>query len=210
MDIPVLCEDTAHPASLTMDALRGVAGFQLDFECVTDPEQCTSERLARHTLLVFAKANQRSAQDREPWTTTQNTAPFVDYVARGGSILFLHSGTALYRDVEDLRRLMGGVFVSHPPQCDVTVEPVEGHNLTAGSQPFTVFDEHYLMEMVDDDVDIFLHSHSLHGIEPAGWTRRRGAGRTAVLTPGHNPDVWSQPDYARILHNTLTWCLETT
>ena len=42
---------------------------------------------------------------------------------------------------------MGGIFTGHPPQCPVTVAPLADHPLTAGSAPFTLQDEHYMMEM---------------------------------------------------------------
>lgn len=34
----------------------------------------------------------------------------------------------------------------------------------------------------------------------------RGAGRVCVLTPGHNPEVWSCPSFQALLRNGLRWC----
>ena len=62
--------------------------------------------------------------------------------------------------------------------------------------------------MNDPHVDLFLHTTSQHGTEPAGWTRTHGKGRMCVLTTGHNPEVWQQPSYQSLLRNCLAWCRE--
>ena len=45
-----------------------------------------------------------------------------------------------------------------------------------------------------------------HGTQPGGWTRQEGAGRVAVLTPGHNVEVWLHPSYQTLIGNALRWC----
>jgi type 1 glutamine amidotransferase len=101
---------------------------------------------------------------------------------------------------------VGGVFVKHPPQCPVTVEPQVGHPLTAGSAPFTLVDEHYFMELDDPQADIFLTTTSEHGPQPGGWRRTEGEGRVCVLTPGHNLEIWLHPSFQALLRNGLSWC----
>ncbi|MBK36933.1 MAG: hypothetical protein CME26_15565 [Gemmatimonadetes bacterium] len=202
----VLCEDCAHPASLTIDGLNVLEDHVYEFTFVEDPNTWSAGWMAEFPLVVFSKANQTSASDKTPWASEKIAQAFVDYVSRGRAILFLHSGTALYTDIPPLRDLMGGIFVRHPPQCEVTVEPKAGHTMTSGSDTFTVKDEHYLMEMNDPAVDVFLHTHSEHGTQPAGWTRQEGNGRVAVLTPGHNPEGWVVPSYQALLRNCLDWC----
>jgi type 1 glutamine amidotransferase len=66
-------------------------------------------------------------------------------------------------------------------------------------------DEHYFMAMNDSRADIFLQSHSEHGVQPAGWTRTHGAGRVCVLTPGHSEEVWLHPSFQKLLSNALHW-----
>jgi type 1 glutamine amidotransferase len=71
--------------------------------------------------------------------------------------------------------------------------------------PFTIHDEHYEMIMDDRAVDVFLHTRSAHGVQPAGWTRREGAGKVCVLTPGHFPEVWLHDGMQQLLTNALRW-----
>jgi type 1 glutamine amidotransferase len=67
-------------------------------------------------------------------------------------------------------------------------------------------DEHYFMAMDDPGVDIFMTTCSEHGEQPAGWRRTEGPGRVAVLTPGHNLEVWLHSSYQTMILNALRWC----
>ena len=158
------------------------------------------------TFLSLTKMNEFSATDRQPWATEEVQTAFVDYVRQGNGLLVIHSGSAGYEQAPMLQALMGGAFIQHPPQCPVTVEPHAGHHLTTGSTPFTLIDEHYFMDLYDDQADVFLTTVSEHGTQPGGWTRSEGAGRVCVLTPGHNLDIWLHPSYQTIIQNALRWC----
>ena len=206
----VLCDDIAHPAALTRDGLAGLGDCGYEFVWQEDPSEWSAEGMGGYPLVIFSKANNRSHSDSTPWATGEIGSAFVSYVSQGNSILFLHSGTAGYGNALSLCHLMGGVFVGHPAQCPVTVEPRDGHPLTAGSGAFTGKDEHYQMEMNDPDVDHFLNTTSGHGTQPGGWTRTEGKGRVCVLTPGHNLEIWHHPFYQAILLNSLAWCADTT
>jgi type 1 glutamine amidotransferase len=126
-------------------------------------------------------------------------------VHKGNGLLAIHSGTADYDKMPVLRSLLGGVFTHHPEQCPVTVNPHAGHPLSAGSAPFTLNDEHYFMALDDPQADVFMTTKSEHGEQPGGWRRIAGDGRVAVLTPGHNLEVWLHPSFQTLLLNSLRW-----
>jgi type 1 glutamine amidotransferase len=127
-------------------------------------------------------------------------------VRRGKGLLAVHSGTAEYDQKPVLRRLLGGVFDHHPEQCPVTVNPQADHPLCAGAAPFTLQDEHYFMALDDLQADVFVTTTSNHGVQPGGWRRIAGDGRVAVLTPGHNLEVWLHLSFQALLINCLRWC----
>ncbi len=145
--------------------------------------------------LFLSSRNNVSAADRTEWMTPEAEQAFLEYVRAGKGLLVVHSGSAGYKGTPVMRALMGGVFDHHPKQCPVTVEPQEGHLLTAGSESFTVKDEHYHMLLDDAEADVFMAATSEHGAQPGGWTRTEGAGRVCMLTPGHNVEVWLHPSY---------------
>lgn len=208
MNVLVLCDDYWHPARTARAGLAPLSNAELPFDWIENANEWSAERMAQYPVTLFTKSNNVSATDTTPWVTEAVQEAFLAYVQAGNGLLVVHSGTAGYREMPVLRGLMGGVFVSHPPQCAVTVEPQAGHPLTAGAEAFTLVDEHYYMDFDDPQADCFATTLSEHGTQPAGWTRREGAGRVCVLTPGHNLEVWLHPSFQALLRNALQWCAD--
>ena len=206
MQILVLCDDIWHPAQVSIKGLAGLSQSGFEFDWIENAAEWSAERMAAYPVTILSKANNFSSADETPWMTDFVQAAFHIYVQNGNGLLVLHSGTAGYERTFVLRALMGGVFREHPEQCPVTTEPLADHPLTAGSDTFTLIDEHYLMDLDDDQVDVFLHTISEHGSQPGGWRKYEGDGRVCVLTPGHNLEVWEHPSYQRLLLNALRWC----
>ena len=206
MQILVLCDDYWHPARVPRAGLSKLAEAGFSFDWIENAHDWSAERMAAYPLVILTKSNHISSSDQSGWMTDEAQSAFVEYVRKGNGLLAIHSGTAGYQEMPVLRSLLGGVFTHHPEQCMVTMQPHVNHLLTADIFPFTLKDEHYFMTMDDPQVDVFLATHSEHGEQPAGWRRTEGTGRVAVLTPGHNLEVWLHPSYQALLLNTLRWC----
>ena len=200
----VLCDDAWHPAAGVQRGLKALADSRFDFEFVTDGSQWSAALMVKFPLMVVAKANHLCAGDSTPWLTMENQRSFRDFVQNGGGLFLIHAGTC-YQDLPEMRGVTGGAFLRHPEQCEVNVEPKAGHPLTAGVKQFSVHDEHYFMALDAVDADVFLHTRSAHGVQPAGWTRTEGNGRVCALTPGHNVEVWLHPEFQKLLRNGLQW-----
>jgi type 1 glutamine amidotransferase len=205
-NILVICDDPWHPARTPRAGLAPLAGHGVSFDWIEYAGEWSAERMAAYPLTILTKSNHTSADDRAPWMTPEVEAAFRAYVGGGGGLLAIHSGTAGYLECPTLRGLLGGVFARHPAQCPVTVEPRVGHPLCSASAPFTLVDEHYMIELDDPQADVFLTTRSEHGAQPAGWTRREGTGRVCVLTPGHNLEIWLRPEYQALIANAIGWC----
>jgi type 1 glutamine amidotransferase len=206
MQILVLCDDYWHPARVPREGLGALKTGDFTFDWIENAAEWSAEQIVNYPVVILTKSNNVSAADQSGWVTEAIQAAFVEYVQQGNGLLAIHSGMAGWGQMPALRGLLGGVFDQHPPQCPVTVEPQAGHALTAGCQAFTLQDEHYFMALDDTQADVFLTTKSEHGTQPGGWLRRQGAGRVAVLTPGHNVDVWLHPSFQALLMNTLRWC----
>jgi type 1 glutamine amidotransferase len=206
MRVLVLCDDYWHPARTPRTGLAPLADEGFEFDWIENAADWSASTMAGYPVVLLTKSNNVSSSDQTPWVTEEVQAAFTSYVQRGNGLLLIHSGTAGYQETLELRRLTGGTFRSHPAQCPVTVEPREGHPLTAGSKQFTVVDEHYMMDHDDARSDVFLATRSEHGTQPGGWTRAEGDGRVCVLTPGHNLAVWLEPSYQVLIANALRWC----
>ena len=203
MQVLVICDDYYHPAEVVRAGLALMP--EHSYDVIEDARDWSAERMAGYPVVLLAKSDAVSASDRTPWVTPEVEQAFVDYVRSGKGLLAVHSGT-VYKERPMMRALLGGVFDQHPKQCPVTVQPVAGHPLTRGVQPYTVTDEHYHMLMDDPAVDLFLTTISEHGTQPGGWTRAEGTGRVCVLTPGHTMEAFTQPGFLQLLRNALAWC----
>jgi len=201
----VIYNDGWHPGHIPRAGLEALGAHGGTFDWIDDPAEWSAERMASYPLVALIKSNTSPVAPR-PWADDQVQAALLEYVRQGNGLLAIHSGTAGYQDAPTMRHLLGGVFARHPPQCQVTVEPLQGHPLAGGATPFTVWDEHYFMDFDDSQADVFLTTRSEHGAQPAGWTRVEGAGRVCVLTPGHNLDVWMHPSFQTLLGTALHWC----
>jgi uncharacterized protein len=206
MKILVLCDDYWHPARVPREGLRALIQTEFTFDWVENTQDWSPETMMDYPLVILTKSNNVSATNQTGWMTDTVQAAFLAYVGNGNGLLAIHSGTAEYDQTPILRSLLGGVFNHHPEQCPVTVNPLLGHPLCAGSAPFTRKDEHYFMAMEDPQVDVFMTTSSEHGEQPGGWRRVEGNGRVAVLTPGHNLEVWLHPSFQALVLNAARWC----
>jgi type 1 glutamine amidotransferase len=209
MRILVFCDDQWHPSSVVKSGLEALVNEGFEFVFKDDMVDLTMTLLQQFPVVVLAKSNNFSSTDTMEWATEENQKIFETYVQNGGGLLAVHSGTAGYREASIIRGVLGGVFIHHPEQCLVTIEAVGEHVIADGFEPFTLKDEHYFMEINDeDDVHVFLTATSSYGMQPAGWTRTHGKGKVCVLTPGHNLDVWLHPSFKLLLRNSLNWLVK--
>lgn len=206
MKILVLCGDHWHPARTPWEGLSAVAGNLFTFDWVETAHDWSPERLKLSQVVILTKSAHVSDQNQTGWLTDDIQVAIVDYVSKGKGLLAIHSGVVGYDQVPGLQSLLGGTFTHHPRQCPVTIEPLQGHPLSHGVAPATLIDEHYFIALHDPQVDVYMTTRSEHGDQPGAWRRTAGAGRVAVMTPGHNLPVWQHPAFQGLLLNTLRWC----
>ena len=202
----VLCDDFWHPARVPREGLGALKEVEFTFDWIENAHDWSPEHMTTYPLVILTKSNNVSATNQTGWMTDAVQAAFADYVRKGNGLLAIHSGTAEYDQTPVLRGLLGGIFTHHPEQCPVTVDPHVRHPLCNGSYPFTLKDEHYFMALDDPQAEVFMTTKSEYGVQPGAWRRTEGTGRVAVLTPGHNVEVWLHPSFQALLLNTMLWC----
>ena len=210
----VLCDDCWHPAETVQRSFRLLSKKEFEFDYVCAPRDILyGEMIRRYDVIVLARGNSFSAALKdEAWFDPRwcEVMPqdFRRYVEEGHGFLSLHAGNCYRKDdCPEMAEFIGNSFVYHPPQCLVTVTANKSHPIVEGAGNFTVRDEHYVIEIVADDADIFLQSVSdtAAGTQVAGYTRTIGKGRLCVLTPGHTLSALSNPEYLKIIANALGW-----
>jgi uncharacterized protein len=137
--------------------------------------------------------------------TDENANALAAWVQKGGALLALHAATVAAQSSPVFRRLVGGVFIKHPPACSFTVYPLYGeHPITAGIQAFSVYDELYIAR-TEPDVQVHLVTCHEEFAYPLAWSRSEGLGRVAYLALGHDRRVWELPEYGKLVQQMVTW-----
>lgn len=216
--ILVLCDDVWHPAEVIEKGMMSLAQDHYQFEFVkTAKDILTPEMIEEYPLVVCCKGNNVTSGNPEPWFENTVTevmgGEFRSYVERGGAFLSVHSGNVFMGEGDGVREyteFVGNRFLSHPLRCEVMLKKTKEHPIMEGvAEEFVIRDEHYQMEILAGDADIFLTSLSkTGGIQTAGYTREMGRGRLCVLTPGHTLSVWQNREFQKIFLNAVKWCLK--
>ncbi len=129
----------------------------------------------------------------------------VEWVRDGGGLLASHAATVSAQFDPALRALMGGVFVSHPPQFAFTVYPLlSQHPITDGVEAFTVHDEFYV-EVHEASVEIHMVALDRGVAHPMVWSKYERRGRVAHVAMGHDEKVWNLPPYRRLMLQAIAW-----
>jgi len=138
------------------------------------------------------------------------TGALVDWVQAGGRLLALHAATVLRPENQPMRALIGGRFLSHPPQFDFTVTPLaHKHPVTDGVRAFSVRDEFYIQEF-DPGVTIHMTAEDRGLIYPMLWTKNEGRGRVVYIAPGHTASTWATENYRQLLRQSTHWLAESS
>jgi len=223
MRVLLICDDYWHPGQIPIDGVAPLANQGFQFNAITNANDFSVNMLSSYPVVILAKCDEVSREDKTNWKTEVVQRAFISYVENGGGLLVVHSGTVAGNKTQALDMLIGCRFVFHPNACPVTVQPIKPHPVTDGVEMFCETDEHYRLDIIADDADILIASYSSSQGEaekykddpynntpawicPAGYVRAQGKGRVCVLTPGHLLPVWHNPQYQRILANALKWC----
>lgn len=202
MKILLILGDYWHAPGPLEHGIKGaLKPLDADFDTCIDPADVPFSSLGRYDLVILSKEGNSAAGKPEKWLDLAGEKAIADYVESGGRLLGLHGGLCTYHEGGPLRSLMKGHFVHHPPDCDVTVYPVDGdHPVCTGVEEFTVYDEQYRLDVDPASTRVFLESRSPQGETTiSGWTHPAGKGFFLGLTPGHTRGVLGHPMMERIL-----------
>ncbi len=214
MKILLLCDDRWHPGETVRRGLDFLAEQGHTVDVVMDAKDIVTPALLRENdVTIIAKGNSLNGGNYEAvWfeegVTYTGPAEYKSYVEEGGAVLVLHAG-ATFQPAEcpGMTDFLGARFITHPRQCPVEFHVKDPrHPVMEGISDFTFpQDEHYQMEVLSKELDIFAETSSAAGTFPAGFSRKMGKGRLCILTPGHNAFAIDHPEYQKVILNALHW-----
>lgn len=136
------------------------------------------------------------------------------YCLAGKPLVGLRTASHAFQNWLDLdKEVLGGNYKGHysnkiPTQVKIA-DKSKNHPILAGVQPFSSAGSLYKNTGLASDVDILLTGEIPGHTEPLAWTRLYKNGRIVYTSLGH-PDDFKDPNFQRLLVNSLFWAANRT
>ncbi|WP_245473718.1 ThuA domain-containing protein [Bradyrhizobium zhanjiangense] len=181
-----------------------------------DTSEFSTENLDRYAAVIFYTTGEIPMDD------AQKTA-LLDFIRGGRGFVGIHSATDTFYTWPDYLDLIGGYFDGHPWHQAATIEVLDpsnplvaflGTSLQVEDEIYQIseFDHrgsHVLLRLDPSSVDLSKAGvHQRFYGWPLAWTRRYGNGRVFYTALGHEPAVWQDARYQRILTNAIVWSMQ--
>lgn len=208
--VTVLLHDYWHPRETIEPMLELVFPKDRWDMTVTENAQDLLDGDVPDLFVSFKDASEDNRVPTPLWCDDAWTAGLDERIRNHGmGFLAVHCGIAdIPEDHFITRNILRAFFVNHPPQCEVSFEPVRGNEITDGISAFTFshVDEHYHIK-ITGDTEVLGYTVSQHGKQEALWRHEYGSGRVVGITPGHSYENLVQPEYLKLLMNCADWCV---
>ena len=203
------------PLSKTILTQLGSSSGVFEVTATEDTSEFSTENLERYAAVMFYTTGEL------PMSDAQKTA-LLNFVRSGRGFLGVHSATDTFYTWPDYLDLVGGYFNGHPWHQAVTIEVVDpsdplvaflGNSLQVEDEIYQISDFDYrgsrvLLRLDPSSVDLSKTGvHQQFYGWPLAWTRFYGEGRVFYTALGHEPSVWQDARYQRILTNAILWSM---
>jgi type 1 glutamine amidotransferase len=207
-------EHIPHSNAVLADIAKGLhrPSFTTENAAVFNDDQ-----LSRFSVVVLNSAS-------GDFLTPGQQAAFARFVARGGGVVALHAaGDNSHKAPWYVETIIGTTFTGHPNGEDhiqaARMEIVQPrHPIMAGVKtPWTPRDEWYsfdsnpatrgmaILAQVDEASYRPGETLRMGAAHPVMWINPRSKGRVFYSALGHEPQLYDDPDYRRILTNAVRW-----
>ncbi|MFW5686970.1 MAG: ThuA domain-containing protein [Halanaerobium sp.] len=203
-----LVGDYYHPSDYLKKALKMIIKKNYQLDIYSNHQEINWEGLLEYDVLILATWGKiNDPADEAYWLDEYHEKRIDHFLAEGGKLFLVHSGTASYPKDGLFRKIAGGHFIEHPEDHpEMTMEPAAENPLTKGIKDFTIKDEQYFMDVDQEEVEVFLKAKSdQFGESTAGWSRDYKQGKVIVLTPGHSLEVFEEEMMQKLIKNILEY-----
>ncbi len=202
------CHDFDGGAAIMTPFLEGSGRFKVTRNVKQDgrktdggvPEFANLPNSNYHVVLLYTQGGTLTQPEEEG---------LLKFVENGGGLVGIHCAADSFTKNARFMKMIGSKFVTHPPgvfrfQVNLGAKAkAAGHPLVVRSDDFVINDEHYILEMQNDDMEIVATSHLQGKDHPMAYTRRQGKGNVVYLANGHHPESIANPYFLRLLERGL-------
>lgn len=141
-------------------------------------------------------------------------------ISEGKPLVALHHSICAYDDWPEYISIVGGKYFHKPtvvngkeyPVCSYihdlhfTVKIVDNNNpVTDGVKDFEIFDETYKGYYVEPEVIPLLTTDEPSSTPVIGWAKKYGKARIVTLQSGHDAPTFENPNFRRLLKQSVEW-----
>jgi len=139
--------------------------------------------------------------------TPERERGLLDFVHNGGGFVGIHSATDSFRGSRAYIDMIGGEFLTHPPQHEFKVFIKDkNHYLTVRMPDFSVYDEMYHLQSYDPNKVKLIAYTIWQGKEiPMAYTKEYGRGRVVYLANGHSLQTLNNPEFQKLMIRSIAW-----
>ena len=201
-----LVGDYYHPSDYLKQALKLVIKNDYCLDIYSNHRDIDWDGLMEYDVLILATWGKINDPESEGyWLDEYHEKRIDQFLAEGGKLFLIHSGTASYPKNGLFRKITGGHFIEHPEDYpELRMKTVTDNPLTKNIKDFIIKDEQYFMDLDQEEIEIFLKAKSNQfGESTAGWIREYKKGKVIVLTPGHSLEVFEKEMMQKLINNIL-------
>lgn len=193
------------------DALEGIE--YVHFEQPKANEKLAKDLAKEFDVLVFYDMWQKIS-DKEK-------AAYLKLTETGKPFLFLHHSIVSYQNWGKFEEIIGGKYIEKGPRIpedelstydhDVWVySKVENYTpVTRGFRDLRFFDEVYGNVRVSENVTPLLKTKHPKSMEVIAWQHQYKASKIVYLQPGHDKRTYVEPDYRKLLLQSIQYLATT-
>ena len=157
--------------------------------------------------------------DMQKTITDAQKEKFLAVFQKGIGVVVLHHALVSYQHWPEYEKIIGGKYPEADGKSGVVTEeagyqhdvdiPVvlvaRDHPITGGLNDFTINDEIYWgFHVQPDAIPLLTTTHPKSG-KPLAWCRTQSKSRVVYLQLGHGPSAFNDPNYRKLLAQTIRW-----
>jgi type 1 glutamine amidotransferase len=166
----------------------------------------------KYDVLVFYHMWQTISDDQ--------AKDFADCIREGKPVVVLHHSLCAFDDWPEYWNIIGGKYFHkstilngklyepcsyiHDLHFSVKIADRD-HPVTRGLRDFPIFDETYKGYYIEEGVTPLLTTDETSSTPIIGWTKNYGKSRVVVLQSGHDVPTFENPNFRKLLKQSIQW-----